>query len=158
MKEAAQYSALDIAAEICKISGYTLTHLKIQKLLYIIQVNSMKDSTELILEDFVAWKYGPVIEDVYHEYKKHGNREVGGIGTLLCKPKSDVLISDDVKQDLLIPTTKFGMRKTANYLVSLCHIDGGAWDLATNKRLGNIISKSAIRQEYDTIWKPVLEG
>lgn len=50
-----------------------LTNLKLQKLLYYIQVNSLKQLNKLAFNNTIeAWKYGPVIPDVYYNYNHYG--------------------------------------------------------------------------------------
>ncbi len=51
-------------------SGDLLTNKKLQKLLYYVEAWSLVHLDSIIDEDFEAWIHGPVIPDVYHEYKK----------------------------------------------------------------------------------------
>ena len=57
--------------EIADLNGDLITNLKLQKLLYYAQafylVNNNGD--KLFDDDIQAWKYGPVVPKVYHEYK-----------------------------------------------------------------------------------------
>lgn len=70
--------ALDVAKYILNynaIMGDTpITNLKLQKLLYYAQGWSFVDlGQELFEDDISAWKYGPVVENVYQEYKNFKN-------------------------------------------------------------------------------------
>lgn len=50
-----------------------LTNLKLQKLLYYIQVGHLKQFKRLAFNNTIeAWKYGPVIPDVYYSYNGYG--------------------------------------------------------------------------------------
>jgi uncharacterized phage-associated protein len=50
-----------------------LTHLKIQKLLYFAQGHHLaKFNAPLFEDDFQAWRYGPVVDRVYHQLKYYG--------------------------------------------------------------------------------------
>jgi len=79
------YSAVTIAqwfvnraiqdVEAC--GGEYMTHLKLQKMLYYAQGThgAMRDK-KLFEEDIINWAHGPVVEEVYQEYKKYKD---GGI-------------------------------------------------------------------------------
>lgn len=53
---------------------YSITPLKLQKLLYYAQGFTFAwDGQALFNEEFEAWKYGPVNREVYDEFKNYGN-------------------------------------------------------------------------------------
>lgn len=72
------------ATELAKIitsyinsKGDTLTHKKLQKLLYYVDAWHMVYFEHPIIdEDFQAWVHGPVVPSVYNQYKEHGFREI----------------------------------------------------------------------------------
>ena len=54
-------------------AGDSITHLKLQKLIYYSQAWSLAlNGIALFEEDFEAWAHGPVIPEVYQEYKEYG--------------------------------------------------------------------------------------
>ena len=54
-----------------------ITNLKLQKLLYYAKgFHQAIFDTALFEEKLSAWTHGPVIPDVYHEYKKYGNNPI----------------------------------------------------------------------------------
>lgn len=56
---------------------YSLTPLKIQKLLYLAQGWSyVWDNMPAFNDDFNAWQYGPVNEKIYNYFKKYGRNEL----------------------------------------------------------------------------------
>lgn len=56
---------------------YSLTPLKLQKLLYLAQGwNFVWDNIAAFEDDFCAWQYGPVNERVYEYFKKYGRSEI----------------------------------------------------------------------------------
>jgi uncharacterized phage-associated protein len=71
------YTAMDIANYIIwyvseKQLG-KITPLKLQKILYYVSTTYLKDCDELLFdEEFEKWQYGPVVTDVYHNFKKFG--------------------------------------------------------------------------------------
>ncbi|HEL1102533.1 TPA: DUF4065 domain-containing protein, partial [Streptococcus equi subsp. zooepidemicus] len=68
--------ALFVANYIIEYSnkkGYQINNLKLQKLLYFVNVrNILEKGAPLFEESMEKWKYGPVVPDVYHEYKRFG--------------------------------------------------------------------------------------
>jgi uncharacterized phage-associated protein len=70
------YRALDIAKYILAVVseyGDVVTNLKLQKLLFYAQVwHLVKKQAPLFDEDAEAWRFGPVIPEVYDVYKKYG--------------------------------------------------------------------------------------
>lgn len=68
--------ALFVANYIIEYSnkiGYKINNLKLQKLLYFVNVrNILENGVPLFEESMEKWKYGPVVPDVYHEYKRFG--------------------------------------------------------------------------------------
>lgn len=70
-------TALEIADILIKMSKYTLSPLKIQKLIYLIAgVYLAHYNKSLFNEHFEAWNYGPIIPSVYHKLKINGDRYV----------------------------------------------------------------------------------
>ncbi len=54
-----------------------LTNLKLQKILYYLQGYYLAIYNETLFEDEIeAWKFGPVVCDVYHVYKRYGNNSI----------------------------------------------------------------------------------
>jgi len=71
------YPAQYIAYYFIKLSvddnDCTLTPMKLQKLLYFAHGFYLtRFSKSLIYEVFYAWKFGPVIGQIYHEFKNYG--------------------------------------------------------------------------------------
>lgn len=53
--------------------GDILSNLKIQKLVYYAQGLSLALNNEPLFEDeILAWEHGPVVENLYHQYKEYG--------------------------------------------------------------------------------------
>ncbi|WP_218397573.1 Panacea domain-containing protein [Alteromonas lipotrueae] len=52
----------------------TMSHLKLQKLAYYCQgLHLAVHNTPIFTEDFEAWRHGPVVDTIYHEYKRYGD-------------------------------------------------------------------------------------
>ena len=58
-------------------------HLKLQKLLFLTAgfYAARTNGAALIPEQFGVWEFGPVVESVYHEFKKFGSQPIDGYAT-----------------------------------------------------------------------------
>jgi len=69
----AHYGALDVAKYClyyCTKIGNPISNLQLQKILYYVQAKFLVERNAPCFKDaIVAWKYGPVVESVYHNYK-----------------------------------------------------------------------------------------
>lgn len=74
------YTANQIASYIirkCLKLEKEINNLQLQKLLYYTQAAFLvKVNRPAFRDDIVAWKYGPVVEKVYQEYKCNSNRAI----------------------------------------------------------------------------------
>lgn len=74
------YNAIDVASYIVNRSidlNAPVSNLKLQKLLYYVQAAKLVKSGErMFKEDICAWKYGPVVESVYHRFKMYANAQI----------------------------------------------------------------------------------
>ena len=76
-----RYKALDIARYIINYSNENnmgITNLKLQKILYYIQASFLvnKEKDICFEEDIVNWEYGPVVAEVYSEFRSYGRDEL----------------------------------------------------------------------------------
>lgn len=85
-----KYTAMDVANFIIEyanneannLTDYALTPLKLQKILYYVAAEYFKKFEErLFSENFQKWQYGPVVKEVYHEFKPFGFHHI-------AKPKA----------------------------------------------------------------------
>jgi len=57
--------------------GNFVTQMKLQKLVYFAQGYHLARFGEpLLKENFEAWMYGPVVPDIYHDFKLYGSRYI----------------------------------------------------------------------------------
>ena len=95
--------AFDVAAYLLSKAdikeGDGMTHLKLQKLLYYCQGFSLVLLDKPLFQNVIeAWDHGPVVVDVYHEFKHYGDQIIitlgpGNIDTLADDEKTMI---DDV--------------------------------------------------------------
>ena len=71
------YSAMTVARYLIERSGGNKTPMQLNKLTYIAHGWGLAIYNEpLIVEEIEAWKYGPVIPVLYHEFKRFGGNTV----------------------------------------------------------------------------------
>lgn len=57
-----------------------ISNLKLQKLLYYAQGYHLANfGTPLFDAPIKAWKHGPIVQDIYHEYKQYGNGSIPSV-------------------------------------------------------------------------------
>jgi uncharacterized phage-associated protein len=121
--------------------GIEITPMKLVKLVYISHGWYLGLKQEpLITERIQAWKYGPVVESVYHTFKKYGGNQIESL-------ESDCGIipfpTDDIKSFLDKIYSVYG-EFTAIQLSSLTHQRGTPWDIIWNSKGGAITSSTTI--------------
>lgn len=118
-------SALQAAKVACESSGWKLSNLQLQKILYIAHMvyAGRNEGSKLIDDDdFEAWSYGPVLPTVYRYVSSFGARPVGNIFRRVDDPgegEETKIIQDAVRSLGGLPPFR---------LVSFTHRPGGAWD------------------------------
>lgn len=91
--------------EIAKEKGDPVTNLKLQKILFFLQGYCLsKHDAPLIDGSFSKWRYGPVEEDVYREFKYYGPAPIEGKSVFFDKGKiefrsEEVRLSDKFKKE-----------------------------------------------------------
>lgn len=121
------YSPFRIAAffiQRASEAGVLLTPMKLIKLVYIAHAWSLAIlNRALISETVQAWKYGPVIESLYHGFKHFGNSTIPS-KEIESLPSGDI---DGQTRALLEKVwEKYGMLG-ATHLSSLTHLPGTPW-------------------------------
>ena len=117
-------SAMVAAKYLASKSGWTLSNLEIQKILYIAQMFHLgRHGAPLIDEPFEAWDYGPVQPKLYHELKMFGRKPVQNIfhGVRDVPTGSDELKTLEEAYESL---HKAGPAR----LIHATHRPGGAWE------------------------------
>jgi len=149
--------ALDIAKFLLSLAP--MTHLKLQKLLYFAYATYLVDfKKRLFPEQIVSFKYGPVVEEVYCQYKNYGKEEIDedkaevfrlaevSLPTTVLK----ILLSEDRDHVLesLIKTFKIYGIKSAGELVEISHVAGGPWERCYDSGMNRIIPDDIIKKYH----------
>lgn len=123
---------------------YSLTNLKLQKLLYYCQGGHYKWDDEQLIDDdemvlFEAWDYGPVLPEIYFTFKNFGQNDIN----------NDNLIFDlnDAQKETIEAVWKQLRNKTAFQLVEHTHSEK-PWQDAINQRK-MFIRENEIREFFN---------
>lgn len=110
------------ARHLCELSGWSLSNLQLQKMLYLADMNFVGGTGDrLISEDFEAWDYGPVLPSLYHQCKPFGSKPVPNI--FWGVPS----ISGSREADMLNVAWENLRDRTPGQLVENTHWEQGAW-------------------------------
>lgn len=112
----------DAACYLCDRSSWQLSNLKLQKMLYMADMNFVgQNRMRMLDEDFEAWDYGPVLPSLYRKCKAFGAKPIPnvfwGAGTIAGTPEAEML-------DLAWERLKSA---TPGQLVEATHSASGAW-------------------------------
>lgn len=122
-----------------------ITNLKLQKILYFAQAAYLSIHKEPLFEDdFVAWKYGPVINSIYNEFRQYGNEALSVNG------KFNISDFDQELCNFLKSIWSIYGKYSAYELVGISH-DHGPW---RNARENEIISKESMLDYYKGYFEP----
>lgn len=136
------------------IENVTLTPLKLQKIIYFIYAYGLaKKNKKLFNACFYAWRYGPVSEVVYQEFKNFGDKQITsysqdarGISYFLNKNNPE---NNDLIECIEMVWNKY-KNNSGSQLFRLTHKDGSAWNKTyTNEQIqDNFIKEDVIRGLY----------
>lgn len=141
------YSAIDIAIYIiwyCKNHGYTISNLKLQKILYFVQAEFLVSAgAPCFYQDIEAWDFGPVIPEVYHEFKIYGSSGIpkseGNNSNILILNRDKKMINEIVDECA---------NYSASYLVEITH-NQDPWNDAYERYCNNVISNDSIKEYFE---------
>lgn len=141
------YSALEIANYVihfCIEHNSPISNLQLQKILYFIQRECLgKLNKPAFKDDIVAWKFGPVVEDVYHEYS--------GYSSLPITTSEEITIEDKEVKNIINEVTRKCMHKPAWELVEDTHRPGSAWTKVFAPNQNNVIVHELIKEEVENL-------
>lgn len=131
-----------------------ITNLKLQKLMYFVEAYYMvKNSSEPYLyeSEWSAWNYGPVIPELYQEYKKFGSLPI----TITEEQKEKAENLPDKNKEYIESIYKILGDLSAFDLVTLTHLDGSPWSyIYKNQKYDfeDINNKSIISKKQTAKW------
>lgn len=149
--------------DYCDSKNREVTNLSLQKIVYFCNVWSLiQTGRSLIRHQFEAWKYGPVIQYLYREFKPFEDQPITGRATRI-NPNSgnkEVVpyLFDDETEELLKGVVDFYSRLRTSDLVALSHAEGGPWDEAWNHpnsvNPGMKIEETSVIEYYSKVPPP----
>lgn len=142
-------------SQVDRDSGDSITHLKLQKLVYYAQAWSLANFNKALFpEELEAWTHGPVAPSVWHRHKDSS-------WTSLAAPKMPPKL--DREQDAILPLViKSYGKYEAKFLEKLTHAEL-PWKKTRGKlplyvKCSDSISKTLMRDYYAKKIKKTWEG
>ena len=146
-------SAIDVAKFF--LSEKSFSHLQIQKLVYLAYKSYLfKYNESLFEEKILAYQYGPVVEEVYQEFKKYGSENITIDDDTkyylkdIRLPQSlgrIVLVENALRIiDCLMEIIEIYGHLTGSQLVSLKHSKDSPWSKVYSKNTKAVITDKII--------------
>ena len=144
------YRALRVARYIierCHSQDRTISNLKLQKILYFVQAECLVTRNQpCFAEEIEAWDFGPVVPEVYQQYKIFGSANIPVIG----KTINPVIVSGN-DRELINGIVDECAQYSASALVDITHHQT-PWIEAYNRPgYNNVISKESIRRYFSEV-------
>ncbi|QSW87938.1 MULTISPECIES: type II toxin-antitoxin system antitoxin SocA domain-containing protein [Flavobacterium] len=154
------YSALFMSGKILERAqeeGEGISNMKLQKLLYIANgIYLVKHGTPLIEEPIKAWKYGPVVEKVYYEFKKYGNESIKEIPWEYQQYKSKVKLDEDAEEAVTF-VLEVAKKLSAIQLSNWTHAENSPWTKAKLQK-DSLISENDMKIFFEQFFNPELQN
>src|SRR6267143_2519586 len=148
----APYSAKSVAnyfLELASSKGQGLSPMKLQKLVYFAHGWHLALFHKPLIDERVqAWRYGPVIPSVYHEFKRFGAQSITGTATDLDKNGLYLpLIPEEDKQTRAFLNRIWDVyaKFSGVQLSNMTHAPGSPWAIAWDE--GGGMPEVAINDE-----------
>lgn len=132
-------AALDLAKYIvskCTNENKPISNLQLQKILYYIQYESLKQTSECVFYDEIeAWQFGPVVPNIYYYFCNFGAMPIN------IKFDNYKDIVKDIN-NIEIVDNIVTMRREQNpwEMVKETHKDDSPWSIVFNQGEGKVIS------------------
>jgi uncharacterized phage-associated protein len=145
-----RYSSLHVANKIIDLAHQekkSLSPLKLIKLVYICHGWCLAlNNRPLIFEDVMAWKYGPVIPELYREIKKYRANDISEKIEL----NDNMIIAEDDKSLIEEVYHKYS-RFSAVELSAMTHKKDSPWHLIWHRNNWGIIPNKEIKHYYEKL-------
>lgn len=114
---------------VAQRDGVAISPMKLQKILYFLASEYYKDThTVLISEPFQAWKFGPVLNSVYQQFKRFGAKSITEYGR---DEDGDIFAVHSESNPTFAQCLErvWGVTRdlTAAQLSKITHFEGSAW-------------------------------
>lgn len=155
------YTATHIANYFIANLSY-VDNIRLNKLAYISYgyYSAFYDDGELFYEIIQAWKLGPVIPSIYHDFKHYGNAQIKHLSYFFYSSDDDqktipiVDKSDDKTKKILDAVIGVYGNMSASDLINRTHKEGTPWQQAYKENAFDIeIDKMKIKEYYKKLLK-----
>ena len=134
--------------------GQFVTQMKLQKMVYFAHgYHLAKYGEPLIDEKFEAWKFGPVVEEIYQTYKLYGSDPIMDT-FFLPKPPRVFRYKPltDSATDAVDYTWKVTKHLSATQLSQWSHLDGSPWaNVYDPTQSSNVIPDDEIKAYFEKL-------
>lgn len=143
-----------VANEFIKLaeqSGKQVTNLQLAKLCYIAQGFSLALLDKKAFPEAIeAWKFGPVVPSLYHEFKHFQSEPVTSKSIIAKSPTEFVTpeVQDENIKKVVALTWNLYKDVSGNGLVSLTHQGNTPWSLCYEPDRNKVISDELIKKYY----------
>ncbi len=123
-----------------------MTNLRLNKLLYFAQAWSLALLNKPLFEkDIHAWRLGPVIPEIYKEYKRYGSAPI----TDAVETSRDTFTEEEFT--LLLDVAREYGSFTTPALVNKAHVEGGPWhQVYCEHSYNDVIGNDRIKRYFKT--------
>lgn len=138
------YTGKQVASYIiqkCINDRAPISNLQLQKILYFIQRDYLQSAkgNPVFDDDFEAWRFGPVIPEIYYDYSGYGSMTID-----MPDEEKDIMSAD---KEIIDPIVESKRKLNPWDLVEQTHKNKGAWAITYQNGKGykKIINKELIR-------------
>ncbi len=130
-----------------------ISQMKLQKMIYFAQGIHLAIHGRALIKDAIqAWKFGPVIPDVYHDYKLYGSSPINDFKWTIS---TKYFLSDGILSELdataleTINMTWDALKDwNAIQLSNWTHLEGSPWQKLYKDGVSDITIPQQLMQEY----------
>jgi len=121
--------------------GVAITPMKLIKLVYIAYGwYLVREGKRLFADKIEAWRYGPVVPSLYHEFKRFGSNPVDTFAVEFSVGTSETSFPIAKDQNVLMVVNavwQFYCKKTGEELSKITHENNSAWSEAWQRSLNS---------------------
>lgn len=144
-------NSIDVAnffIDLAKSDPYNdMTNIRVNKMLFFAQGWSLaRRGKALFKEDFRAWQYGPVAQNVYFAFQPCGNQKIVDFSGQF---DSDKFSAEEI--ELLLDVSREYDKYSTTKLVNMTHAKGTPWQQVYREHENNVITKESIREYFKTL-------
>lgn len=109
-----------------------------------------------------AWKYGPVIPSIYHEFKRFGSKPISAKSIWLSDATGveygTPTLKDKNKKDLVLLTWQLYKNVSPEELIRLTHQPGTPWSFVYESGVNNVIPNHLMQDHYKEFIKKLTQS